>query len=91
MKTKYYLIYVFVGIAFLAVSAWVTAYICRGHFELWDFLGAFAGITLLTILVYAGGFVAFALAGGEKDWLERLLYILGGIGANVFLIWKIFF
>ena len=29
MKTKYFLIYVFVGIAFLAVSAWV--YFSRGN------------------------------------------------------------
>ena len=75
----------------LALAAWASALLWSGEFTMGGFWEGLLVIVLVGFVIFSVSFSVFALAGGERDWFNRVLYLLGGIGINAFLIWKFFF
>lgn len=76
----------------LSVAAWAVAATWGDKpFDLIRFLGGMAAYAFLGFLVFSPGYVAGGLTAGEKNWVSRLLYVLGLIAVDGGLIWYIFF
>lgn len=75
----------------LAAAAWAVAATWEGPFDLLRFAGYMLAVALFGALAFIAGFVPASMAKAEKDWFQKLEFVLLGLAINGGLIWYIFF
>lgn len=80
----------FCGVA--SIAMWIAAALVKrvGTFSFGRFAEYWILFSFLCCFAFTFGLVGVNMAEKKEDWLDKVLCILAGLGANAFLIFAVF-